>query len=65
MDNIDRLYEISRILVHAPRFEDDGIYLSFADVRAINRHLGKLYEALMEGDLEGDEGDDWDDDAED
>lgn len=60
MDNIDRLYEISRLLANAQPLEAGGIYLSDQDVAVINEHLARIYDALMEGDVDG-EADDVDD----
>jgi hypothetical protein len=58
MDNIDRLYEISRLLANAQPLEDGGVYLSDQDVAAINEHLAQVYNALMVGDVDGEEDDD-------
>ena len=61
MDNIDRLYEISRLLANAQPLETGGIYLSEQEVAAINSHLAQIYNALMEGDVDGECEDDEDD----
>ena len=52
MDNIDRLYEISRLLANAERV-DGGIFLSDLNVATINDNLARIYDALMEGDVDG------------
>ena len=61
MDNIDRLYEISRLLGNAQPLEAGGIHLSDQDVAAINEHLAQIYNALMAGDVDGECEDDEDD----
>jgi hypothetical protein len=62
MDNIDRLYEISRLLANAQRLDTGGIYLSDQDVGTINAHLARIFDALMAGDVDGEEDPDEDDD---
>ncbi len=53
MDNIDRLYEVSRLLANAQPFDTGGIYLSDQEVAVINEHLARIYDALVEGDVDG------------